>query len=131
MGWVTFALSQARRVVHFYVIKINPAAIQKYIEEKVLRKAELAMGKSSVSRWILFIVSDSPHQVEEVEVRAGVWHRYIFEGARFRYPGLCGVGIRDRGSAQIPRLFTWKAQDDCGDVIEFLARSFVVEPLSG
>jgi hypothetical protein len=106
----------------------KPSGVQEYLEEKVFRKAEWALRKSSIARWMLFIVSDSPHQVEDVEVCAAAWHRYVYEGVRCG--GLCGVAIRDRGkAAMVPRLFIWDETELCKAMRAFLKYGFDIEVL--
>jgi len=106
----------------------DPSRLQEYLEEKVFKKAEWALRKSLIARWILFIVSDSPHQVEDVEVYAAAWHRYVYEGTRCG--GLCGVAIRDRGkAAMVPRLFIWKGTGLCKDMLAFLECGFDIDVL--
>jgi hypothetical protein len=106
----------------------NPRGVQEYLEEKVFRKAELAIRKSFMARWLLFIVSDSPHQVEDVEVYAAAWHRYVYEGVRCG--GLCGVAIRDRGkAAMVPRLFVWEERGLCKSMLAFLKYGFDIDVL--
>jgi hypothetical protein len=106
----------------------DPGRVQEYLEEKVFKKAEWALRKSPVLRWMLFIVSDSPHQVEDVEVYAAAWHRYMYEGARCS--GLCGVAIKDRGkAAMVPRLFIWEEAGCYKDMLAFLEYGFKIEAL--
>jgi hypothetical protein len=102
--------------------------VQEYLEEKVFKKAEWALRKSPVARWMLFIVSDSPHEVEDVEVYAAAWHRYVYEGARCG--GLCGVAIRDRGKARmVPQLFIWEETERCKGMLTFLEYGFDIDIL--
>jgi hypothetical protein len=106
----------------------DPRRIQEYIEAKVFKKAEWALRRSPVARWMLFIVSDSPHQVEDVAVYAAAWHRYVYEGVRC--VGLCGVAIRDRGTAaMVPRLFVWEERERCTDMLAFLECGFDIDVL--
>jgi hypothetical protein len=106
----------------------GPRRVQEYLEEKVFKKAEWALRKSPMARWILFIVSDSLHQVEDVEVYAAAWHRYVYEGARCG--GLWGVAIRDRGkAATVPRLFIWEETERCKDMLAFLECGFDIDVL--
>jgi hypothetical protein len=108
----------------------DPRRVQEYLEEeeKVFKKAEWALRKSPMARWMLFIVSDSPHEVEDVEVYAAAWHRYVYEGARCGR--LCGVAIRDRGkAAMVPRLFIWEETERCQDMLAFLECGFDIDVL--
>jgi len=106
----------------------DPQRIQEYLEEKVFKKAEWALRNAPVARWMLFIVSDSLHQVEDVEVRAAAWHRYVYEGVRCS--GLCGVAIKDRGkAAMVPQLFVWEETECCKDMLGFLECGFNIHVL--